>query len=453
MEFDVEANAGANIEANVELNAAVNAEANASVNVEANAAVNAGRNRNIIAFAVVAAALITTIGGLIPSLLNHLAPAASQPEAGTSQVQSTEITTLSDPTLHANKPTSFPKFNLQPTPIPTSKPTFKPSLKLETNPASYLALTPTFKPSSKLTRNPTPNPTLKTTTNPTLAPTLESTHEPTSNPTLKSTSKPTPRPSYKPTLKPTYKPSSSILLNLLLASPPTLKPIQRPTLKLAIFKSAKRVTILTASNGQAYDEFSYSVAIDDSTLIVGVWRDDSAYIYSCSGNSWLLKEKLVTNHCEEDDCPFGESVAISSDTIVIGARDGKHNGVFSGAVYVYNRIEEYWVFDTKLLPFDSDYDDEYGSSVDIDGDTIIVGAFGDNTNGNWTGSAYVYTRIDGLWTFQTKLIPKDGNNNINFGMRVAINKDTAVIGALWDGSGSAYIYSRADNVWSLQAKI
>jgi hypothetical protein len=103
----------------------------------------------------------------------------------------------------------------------------------------------------------------------------------------------------------------------------------------------------------------------------------------------------------------------------------------------------------KLLAGDSAVSDQFGWSVAVDGDTAVIGAVGDDDKGEDSGSAYVFVRAaDGTWNQQTKLTADDGVAKDYFGVRVSVSGDTAVIGATGDDdrgitSGSAYVFVRA----------
>ena len=113
----------------------------------------------------------------------------------------------------------------------------------------------------------------------------------------------------------------------------------------------------------------------------------------------------------------------------------------------------------KLLAGDGAEKDWFGYRVAIDGDTAVIGAM-DDDKGTDSGSAYVFVRAaDGTWSQQAKLTADDGAAWDNFGYSVSVSGDTAVIGANWDddkgsSSGSAYVFIRAaDGTWSQQAKL
>ena len=145
---------------------------------------------------------------------------------------------------------------------------------------------------------------------------------------------------------------------------------------------------------------------------------------------------------------FGYSVAISGDTIVVGAYgDNNNDKTDSGSAYVFERSENGTWSETKLVADDAATNDYFGNSVAISGDTIVVGAYGDNNNDKTdSGSAYVFERSEnGTWS-ETKLVADDAATNDYFGNSVAISGGTIVVGSYKDDnndktdSGSAYVY-------------
>ena len=219
-------------------------------------------------------------------------------------------------------------------------------------------------------------------------------------------------------------------------------------------------TKLLASDGASDADFGFSVAISGDTIIVGSVIDDgnginsgSAYIYKFDGTSWI-ETKLLPSDAESYD-QFGHSVAISGNTVVVGSRLDDDNGDASGSVYIYQFDETSWI-QTKLNASDGESGDYFGHSVAISGDTVVVGAYGDDDNGVNSGSAYIY-RFDRKNWIETKLLASDGSGGDYFGHSVAISGDTVVVGALLDDNnggdtGSVYIYQFDGSSW-IQTKL
>jgi len=208
---------------------------------------------------------------------------------------------------------------------------------------------------------------------------------------------------------------------------------------------------LTASDGYAYDYFGRSVAISGDMVVVGA-DNESAYVFKKPLGGWATMtetHKLTANDGVGGD-EFGKSVAISGDTVVVGARGANTAYVFS---YMYLPVFPpvyFWSQTAKLTASDGASSDSFGHSVAISGDTVVVGADCADDNGSASGSAYVFKKPLGGWATMTethKLTASDGASGDYFGHSVAISNDrVVVVGALDDddngsSSGSAYIFS------------
>ncbi len=108
---------------------------------------------------------------------------------------------------------------------------------------------------------------------------------------------------------------------------------------------------------------------------------------------------------------FGFSVSVSGDTAVVGAERDDDNGPDSGSAYVYVRSGSSWSEQAKLTASDGAAGDRFGFSVSVSGETAVVGADGDDDNGSWSGSAYVFVRSGSTWSERAKLTPSDGAAN------------------------------------------
>jgi len=149
---------------------------------------------------------------------------------------------------------------------------------------------------------------------------------------------------------------------------------------------------------------------------------------------------------------FGWSVAIDDDVIVVGARQGVvHSTIIGGAAYVFRRSGTVWIQEAKLRAVDPDYHDFFGTSVSVSGDTVIVGANGDNEKGNDAGAAYVFERDSlGMWQHLSKFQPATAGDE--FGSAVSIDGRWAIVGASLAGAndsykGAAWMYYRDNTSW------
>lgn len=223
---------------------------------------------------------------------------------------------------------------------------------------------------------------------------------------------------------------------------------------------------LTAIDGAANDTFGGNVALSGDTAVIGAIRDDdkgdnsgSAYVFTRTGTVWSQQAKLTGVDTAEGDA-FGQSIALSRDTVVIGAPHDDDKGDGSGSVYVFSRSGTTWSQQAKLTAADGADGDVFGISVALSGDTILVGADLNDEKALNAGAVYVYARSGSNWSQQAKLTAADGAETDIFGVRVALSGDTALISARRDDdevmgvdAGSAYIFIRTGTTWRQQAKL
>jgi hypothetical protein len=147
--------------------------------------------------------------------------------------------------------------------------------------------------------------------------------------------------------------------------------------------------------------------------------------------------KLTASDAEASDF-FGRSVAMSGDTVIVGA-NGEDCGLANlsgcGAAYVYVRSWAGWTQQQKLLASDAAAGEQFGNAVAIDGDTAVVGASNSAcpVSGVNCGAAYVFLRTGTVWTEQEKLVASDAAPGAFFGSSVAVSGTTVVVGAPYDG--------------------
>jgi hypothetical protein len=221
---------------------------------------------------------------------------------------------------------------------------------------------------------------------------------------------------------------------------------------------------LTASDAEDNDFFGRSVAISGDTIVVGANYEDgvggnncgAAYVFQRNKNGadyWDQVAKLTASDAQDGDA-FGGSVAISNGRIIVGAKYEDGASSDRGAAYIFERNQggaDNWGEVKKLVAFAPADNDQFGSSVGIDGDIVVVGALYEDGDGTDRGAAYVYTRnyaIGNSWSFVAKLIASDPEDYDFFGFSVAIDNDLIVIGAKAEDGvggidrGAAYLYGR-----------
>ena len=225
---------------------------------------------------------------------------------------------------------------------------------------------------------------------------------------------------------------------------------------------------LLAPDGAAFDRFGSSVAIDGDTAVIGARFDDvgaifeqgSARVFVRSGSTWTQQATLTAPDGAELD-QLGLSAAIDGFTVVVGANvDTVGANANQGSARVFVRSGSTWTQQAVLTAPDGAANDELGRSVAIDGDTVVVGAYFDNVGANSNqGSARVFVRSGSTWTQQAVLTAPDGAADDLFGRSVAIDGDTAVVGAYFDdvgansNQGSARVFVRSGSIWTQQATL
>ncbi len=267
---------------------------------------------------------------------------------------------------------------------------------------------------------------------------------------------------------------------------------------------------LKASNTGVKDYFGYAVAVSGDTVVVGAPYEDSqatgvngdqsdnaasdsgaAYVFVRSGTTWSQQAYLKASNTETDD-NFGYAAAIDGDTLVVGAvgESSKATGVNgdqsddaaggAGAAYVFIRSGTTWSQQAYLKASNTGAGDEFGWSVAISGDMVVVGAFAEDSNATGVngdqgdnsaktaGAAYVFVRNDGVWSQQAYLKASNTEAFDYFGESVSISGDTVVVGAdgedsratrvngdqsdnTANGAGAAYVFVRSGVTWSQDA--
>ena len=288
------------------------------------------------------------------------------------------------------------------------------------------------------------------------------------------------------------------------ANPPTQTPGQ------ASDPSFLQQAYLKASNTGGGDVFGLSVAISGDTLVVGAIGEDSnatgingdqgnnmmpdsgaVYVYTRSGTVWSQQAYIKASNTGGGD-GFGRSVAISGNTLVVGAHledsnatgingdQGNNSALDSGAVYVFTRSGTVWSQQAYIKASNTGGGDGFGLSAAISDNTLVVGAIGEDSNATGidgdqsdnsmleSGAAYVFTRSGAVWSQQAYLKASNTGGGDFFGLSVVISDNTLMAGAIGEDSnatgvngdqvsnsaldsGAVYAFIRSGTVWSQQA--
>ena len=261
---------------------------------------------------------------------------------------------------------------------------------------------------------------------------------------------------------------------------------------------------LAASDGVAGDFFGDDVAVFGDRALVGATGDDpdgSVYVLRRNGTIWTEEAKLTAIDTGEPNI-LGSAVSLAADRAVVGspgsidaegeafvflrsgttwaqeaqltASDGAGLNAFGGSVsldgdrvlvgawgsdaaYVYVRSGTSWIEEAKLTASDGTAGDRFGRTVSLSGDRALVGASYDDDNGTNSGSAYLFVRSGTSWTEEAQLTDSDGEANDHFGSGVSLSGDTALVGAsglfVDPVEGKAFVFVRSGTTWTEEAEL
>jgi hypothetical protein len=201
-----------------------------------------------------------------------------------------------------------------------------------------------------------------------------------------------------------------------------------------------------------YDQFGYSVAISGDYAVVSTPLEGiggGAYVFKREGTLWTQEARLTGDDTTYTD-DFGKSVAISGDYIVIGAQRDDDTFADSGSAYIFKRESTGWTQQAKLVASDSAASDRFGSAVDINDGYVIVGASEKN---DAAGAAYIFKRTEEAWNHVSKLESNAPSTNAYFGCSVSLSEKYAVIGEQYTDSysGSVHVFERSGDLWVRQS--
>jgi ABC-type transporter Mla maintaining outer membrane lipid asymmetry permease subunit MlaE len=186
------------------------------------------------------------------------------------------------------------------------------------------------------------------------------------------------------------------------------------------------------------------------------------YVFTRTGTVWTQEAYIKASNTGAGD-QFGISVALSGDTLAVGARNESSNAVGingaqnndlalnSGAVYVFTRTGTVWTQQAYLKASNTGANDTFGSSVALSGDTLAVGASLESSNATGiggdqnndlapgSGAVYVFTRTGTVWTQQAYIKASNTGANDFFGISVALSGDTLAVGANSEASNAVGI--------------
>lgn len=203
----------------------------------------------------------------------------------------------------------------------------------------------------------------------------------------------------------------------------------------------RRKAKITASDKQTADRFGKSVAISGDYIVVGAYIPGKAYVFKYNNGTWAEQAKLDIYHRL-----FGYSVAIEGDNIAVGAPSGFSPGVGRpGVVVLYKRVGTSWVQKSTISASDKEEGDAFGSSVALSGDYLVVGAPDEDTGGDKAGAAYIFKNDGTNWNQEAKIRASDGEADNQFGLSLGISGERMIVGSRLKYSGNTdafYFFSK-----------
>jgi len=221
---------------------------------------------------------------------------------------------------------------------------------------------------------------------------------------------------------------------------------------------------LTASDGTENAQFGKSVAIDGNTILIGAQSDSTwrgaAYVFTESAGTWTQAQKLTASDSQTSSY-FGGAVALQGSVAVVGEYNATIDGVIQqGAAYVFTESNGTWTQSQKLIASDGAIQDQFGHAVALDGATIAISAWSATINGNVSqGALYLFTNSGGSWTQTQKLVVADGQQDDEFGRSIALSGNDLLVGAAYaavgsnDQQGAVYVFAGDTGTWTQTQKL
>lgn len=219
----------------------------------------------------------------------------------------------------------------------------------------------------------------------------------------------------------------------------------------------EEVAKLVASDGKAYDYFGVAVATDGNTAVIGTAKSvdpsvagseslpGTVYVFSLNNGTWIQTATLTASDGQLNDYFGRSSLAVSGNTIVVGASGAKGGGQGKrGAAYVFTRNNGTWTETAKLTGSDAS---SLGGPVAISGNTIIVRGVVASAQ----EVVYVYTLSNGTWQQTAKLT---ASNSVSFGLSLAISGNIIIVGAPYATTqGIVYVFTLSNGTWQQTAEL
>jgi hypothetical protein len=230
--------------------------------------------------------------------------------------------------------------------------------------------------------------------------------------------------------------------------------------------------------------FGYSIALSGDTLVVGAASEVGAYVFQRSGTTWVQQARIdgttATPKATSEDS-FGYAVTISGNTLAVGT-PFQDSSSFAGTVYIFGRTGSTWLQQAYLQEPISGINDFFGGAVALVDDTLVVGAYGEDSSatgigGNQmdnsadnAGAVYIYQRTGSSWILHDYIKASNTDANDIFGISVALSGNVLAVGASDESSnttgingvqtnnsatrsGAVYLFRKDGSSWTQQAYV
>lgn len=179
-----------------------------------------------------------------------------------------------------------------------------------------------------------------------------------------------------------------------------------------------------------------------------VMTGDDVHVYRRSGGVWQHDQSFAS-----PDPSFGTDIALDGDVIVLGESGASRGAFLTGAAFVFAFDGSTWNLQQELSASNPNKDDHFGSAVDIEGDRLVVSAHLRKLGGVRTGSVVVFQKVGGMWAEVQEIQAINAEGRSLFGGSMDMDGDTLAVGALWedqgrhDRAGAVHTFRRRNGVW------
>lgn len=229
--------------------------------------------------------------------------------------------------------------------------------------------------------------------------------------------------------------------------------------------SASQESKLTANDGSDDDYFGKAVSLSGNRAVIGAAYHDptvnqvvvdnggAVYYYEFENDNWVFKQKITASDAGTND-QFGNAVSLSGDRLMVGSFRNDEEGGDAGAVYVFEYINSSWVESDKLTASDANNGDWFGQTIAMQQNTAMIGATSHDGLGNKSGAIYVFNHDGQNWAETQKLTASNGTDNTRLGSAISLSNNRMVAGATYHTTngvqgGAAYVfeYNTSSNLW------